>query len=44
VTLPGYCLALSVLLGSLALLSIVIYAMLHSKRRRQACAPRREVL
>jgi hypothetical protein len=39
VTLPGYCLALSILLGSLVLLSTVFYAMLRLKRLRQSPAP-----
>jgi hypothetical protein len=40
VTLPGYCLALSILLGSLVLLAAVSYAMLRLKRLRQTPAPR----
>jgi hypothetical protein len=42
VTLPGYCLALSILLGSLVLLASIAYAMLRLKPRRQAAASRRE--
>jgi hypothetical protein len=40
VTLPGYFLALTILLGSLALPAAVFYAMLHLKRLRQAPTPR----
>jgi hypothetical protein len=44
VTLPGYCLALSILLGSLVLLVSVIYVMLRPKLRRLAPAPRGQEL
>jgi hypothetical protein len=42
VTLPGYCLALSILLGSLVLLVAGSYAMLRLKPRRQVADPRRQ--
>jgi hypothetical protein len=44
VTWPGYCLALSILLGSLVLLASVFYAMLRPKRRRLEPVPSRQEL
>lgn len=38
-TLPGYVLALCVLLGSLVLLAAVFYTVLRFKRKKQASAP-----
>ncbi|CAH0292708.1 hypothetical protein SRABI26_04281 [Arthrobacter sp. Bi26] len=43
-TLPGYVLALCILLGSLVLLSAVFYGLLRLRRRRQgpASVPQRQ--
>jgi hypothetical protein len=44
VTLSGYCLALSILLGSLVLLAAVFYALLRLQRRRKPPALRGQEL
>ena len=42
-TLPGYVFALSILMGSLVLLSAAFYVILRLKRRRQASVVQRQV-